>query len=240
MPIPKIPQEWGTRPPRVHFTYTGTPTGHRWQAWVAGPCVWVIAHTKGRSKPCLHQMSGGVLPCPRCAQIEPPAKIGYQPLYRMSDGKPVVVIVYEGEEQYTDRFVLHLPVLVAREADQSDTVFVREVLAARPAYYSTLACRMVSADCTESLLAMWSIPEWTAWCRGQRPAAAAPAPVTPAQAATGPEPATMYTAAHRRWTPVDTPPADAGEDAVQAAVDRARLRAAQAEPHKNGKPKPKG
>lgn len=239
MPIPKIPQEWGNRPPRVHFTYTGTPTGHRWQAWVAGPCLWVIAHTKGRTKPCLHQMTGGVLPCPRCAQIQPPAKIGYQPLYRMSDGKPVVVIVYEGEEQYTDRFTLHLPVQVAREAAESDTVFVREVLAARPAYYSTLSCRMVAADCTESLLAMWALPEWTAWCRGQRPAAAPPPPTKPAAAIdqSGIDP--MYIAAHRRWTPVETPDVTAVEDAVQSAVDRAALRAAQSAPHKNGKLKPK-
>lgn len=241
MPIPKIPPGWGGKGSYVHFSYTGTRCGHKWNAWVAGPAVWVIAHTKGRSKPCLHAMTGGVLPCPRCAQIEPPQQIGYQPLYRGTDGKPVLVIVYEDEQQYTDSFGLHQMVVVGREQEQSDPTFIRASTQSTR-YQSTLAQRMVSADCTESLLAMWAIPEWTLWCRSSAPRTnrEAPTPVveTPLKS-DGTEYSQHMQAAARRWTPPPEPYVAPDPDYIQAALDRAVLRGAQGAP-KNGKPKPKG
>lgn len=241
MPIPKIPPGWGGQSARTHFSYTGTRCASRWEAWIAGPAVWIVAHTKGRSKPCLRLMTGGVLPCPRCAQIEPPQEIGYQPLYRGSDGKPVVVIVYADERQYTDAFVLHQLVVVGREADQSDSVFLRLSLKATQ-YHSTLSQRMVSADCTESLLAMWAIPEWTLWCRSAAPQKTHREPLPPAPAPVrndGSEYSEMTAAAARRWAPPPAVESEAEPDYIQAALDRAALKSKQSV-NGNGKPKPKG
>jgi hypothetical protein len=242
MPVPKIPSGWGGESAYVHFKYVGTPCGKRWQAWVAGPTVWIVGHTKGRTKPCLDVMTGGCLLCSRCAQIEPPKKVGYVPLYRMSDAKPVVVIVYEEEEQYTDRLVTHQGVTVAREIEQSDSIFVRAIIGDYPSYKTTLHVRQRAVDCTQSLLAMWAIPEWTAWCRGSFGQAMA-APPTPT-----PEPTTssgvpfdpMHKAAARRWADPPVVEQTDDSDGTQAALDRALLRKTQASTNGKHKPPPKG
>lgn len=171
MPIPTKPPGGGGQTPRVHFTYLATPRGDRWHAWIAGPCHWFDAHTKGKSKPCLTVMCGGALECPRCTPLDPVEEIGYQPLYREVDGRPCMVIIHEHSRERVDQLKLHARVCVGREEEASAAVWVAPALVATPKYQTTLAERMRPADLTETLLRVWSIPALTEWYRKNNPVA---------------------------------------------------------------------
>jgi len=240
MPIPPIPPGQGGHVPYTHFKYVGTPKRARWQAWVAGPCQWVMGHSKPPSKPCLDRMTCGALLCTRCAKGHEARKMGYQPLYRHSDTKPVVVIVYEEEELFTREFALHQMVTVGREGDDSDSVFLRPVIGQYPKYQTTLFERTRAVDCTDSLLTMWALPEWTAWVKGSYvPVRPTPTPAAaPLFKSDGDEFGPMNAAAARRYA---APPAvESGSLAEAMAPMLDRVKAQEASSNGKHKPKPKG
>src|SRR5215471_14294164 len=84
------------------FSYTGVAAGLKgsFTAWLAGEPYWcdeAHEHTdldKG-TKPCLHWITDGALKCARCRKGRPVKCIGWVPLYRELDHKPIVVIVHE-------------------------------------------------------------------------------------------------------------------------------------------------
>lgn len=178
MAIPQTPPGGGRESAHEHFRYVPTKPGATWYAYLAGDAHWFLAHTKGRSKPCLHAMTGGQLVCERCAQVTPPQVIGYVPLYREVDSRPVMVIVYEYERERLATFKLHQRVLVGREEQQSDGVYLTVALNPKPIFHTTLKHRMKPADLTHVLLRLWGIPELTHWYSVTHGAADA-APVQP-------------------------------------------------------------
>lgn len=175
MALPTKPPGGGGQTPRVHFTYVGTAKGARWNAWCAGPCHWFDCHTKGRTKPCLAAISGGALDCPRCTPLDPIDEIGYQPLYREIDARPVMVIVHEHSREQVDSLALHNRVLVGREEEASAAVWITHALKRTPLYTSSLPYLMRPADLTETLLRVWNLPVLTEWYRKNVPQTA-PAP----------------------------------------------------------------
>lgn len=165
MSLPQTPPGGGGRRAHVHWVYIPTPKGKNWTAWIAGPCHWYTCHTKGKSKPCLHCMTGGDLTCELCSPFEVPVVIGYQPLYRECDGRPCQVVVHEYSREAIDAFKLHQPVRIMRGEGSTDSVAIMPQLGSAPRYTSRLAERLRPADLTETLLRMWSMPELTEWYR---------------------------------------------------------------------------
>ena len=165
MPLPQHPPGSGGKRARVHYCYVSTQPGQNWHAWIAGPCHWFLSHTKGRSQPCVEEMTDGEIHCERCAAGHQCEVIGYQPLYREVDCKPVMVIVHEYGREAIDALKLHQRVTVGRGAEQSDGVYVTPALKSEPRYTSTLPERMRPADLAETLLRVWRIPELAEWYR---------------------------------------------------------------------------
>lgn len=153
----------GDKPRREHWTYTGTPNGTTWHAYIAGPCLWLDCHTKGRTKPCVRCVTNGEVPCHVCNAFNEPVETGYQPLYRECDGKPVVVIVHEYSRDIISSLKFHARVVVGRGRVQSDPLFIQRSMNQEPRYTTTIPHRLRPADPTESLLTTWKLPELTAW-----------------------------------------------------------------------------
>jgi hypothetical protein len=149
---------------RTHFCYVPTPNGHKWPAHVAGPCHWVLGHEVNRkSKVCPAWFTDDELTCEWCSPINAPIEIGYQPLYRQADGKPVLVVVKDPERPDIDKLKFHGRVIVAREREASAGLYVRTALEKEPLYQSTLPERHAVPDITHSMLALWGIPAVKAW-----------------------------------------------------------------------------
>jgi hypothetical protein len=165
MGLPNAPRGGGGRRAYVHVPYVSTRAGQTWCAYVAGPCQWFSCHTSSRTKPCLHEMTGGMLACARNHDIDAPQVIGYQPLRRQLDGRPVMVIVYELQREHVDKLPLHSLVVVGRGTEPTDTVYVRSQAGRVNWYTSTIAANMQPIDVTETLLKIWAMPELTEWYR---------------------------------------------------------------------------
>jgi hypothetical protein len=240
MPLPQAAPGGGRSGAHEHFRYVPTQPGAKWSAYVAGPCHWFLAHTRGRSKPCLHEMTGGELTCERCAQITPPQVIGYQPLYREVDSRPVMVIVYEYERDRCDALKLHQRVTIGREDQQSDGVWVTVALNPRPVFHTTLKCRMAPVDLTSVLLKLWGLPDLTAWYEQTHGKSDSPVSLAPtAKAKEEPKQSNgqpfgpMYRRAAVRAAATDD---DSVQEAMQRALQKAKEREQSAA--KNGKHKP--
>lgn len=160
----KAPQK-GAKNRRIHFPFITTPRGYSWDAHIAGPCHWFDCHEIGRSKPCLHCITDGELPCEKNHDIDEPVEIGYQPLWQKDNGRPGFVIVYEYARESIDKLQLHCQVTVSRAKGKSDTVSIAYSGLNLPKYRSTREDFMRPVDLTESLLRIWKIPELVAWVR---------------------------------------------------------------------------
>jgi hypothetical protein len=207
----------GGRKARAHFTYVPTDPKRPWNAYVAGPCMWFTCHTKGRSKPCLESVTDGELTCPRCNELDPPQDIGYQPLYRAADSKPVMVIVHDYTREIVDSLRFHSRVLVSRGHAASDGVMVNPALDQLPKFQTALPERMRAAQPIESLLRLWGIPELIQWHNETEgtnfPVCITPPRKKPVPAKEGkPAPA-----------PASAPAGDMAETALEA-MERIRLR----------------
>lgn len=163
MPLRQTPPGRGGVPARVFWVYIPTGKGEQWHAHVAGPCHWFECHTKGRSKPCLRCITGDELKCESCGPFNPVEPVGYQPLYRESDGRPCMTIVHDYAREQVDALKLHQRVVVGRNRGSTDGVYVMAALKTEPRYQTQLPERKRPADLTDTLLRVWAMPELTAW-----------------------------------------------------------------------------
>lgn len=159
-------------PAEMHFRYVGTKIGSTWHGWIAGPPQWYWCHTMHRTKPCLKELTDGQVECALCGQARAPQNVGYLGVYREVDAKPVLVVLHDEQMERADQLRLHERVLIGREDNAADGVWVSPALKPQPAYHTTLKERMVACDLTNTLLKLWALPELTAWYRkGEQPAA---------------------------------------------------------------------
>ncbi len=227
---------------RVHFRYVGVAPNKTWPAHVAGPAMWFQCHTSERTKPCLHWMTNGELGCPRCKGTDETKELGYQPLYRSSDGCPVMVVLYADQREHADKLAHHERAIVGREGEKGDAVYIRRAFEQTPKYQSSLMVRMVPADLTETLLIMWKIPELVEWYRRQ-PKQSDNAVSLPTGVAVRPDGkpySPMMQAAAKRHG-ADVLPIPETTATFDEAYARMEQRKAQADkPSTNGHTKPKG
>lgn len=163
MSLPSTPR--GALPQRrVHFRFTPTDRGSKWHAWIAGPALWIASHTQHRSTPCCTVVTKSKVKCERCAKGHTVETIGYVPLYRDIDWKPVCVIVHEDQRDVCDKLWLHAFVLIGRQGGSGDGVWLRPTVTDLK-FETTLPERKVEADITESCLTYWKLPEFEAWYR---------------------------------------------------------------------------
>lgn len=165
MSLPQVPPEGDSTRAYVHFHYCATDPSKKWHAWCAGPCMWFLCHPSKRSKPCVRLMTNGKVECSRCATDVLPQVLGYLPLYREVDARPVMIVLHEYTREVVDKLRLHQRVIVGREDSQSDGVYVAPALTQNPVFQSTLKERQRPADLTETLLRIWNLPELTKWYR---------------------------------------------------------------------------
>jgi hypothetical protein len=147
----------------VHFPYVSTSAGAKWFAYVAGPCHWIIGHDKGRTKVCTTWATDGQVKCKLCSPLNPKKELGYQPLYRATDTKPVMVLVHEEVRETIDKLQFHDRVIVGRELDATAGVFVVRALQAEPKFHSTLHAKNTPAALDMVLVRIWNMPEYTSW-----------------------------------------------------------------------------
>lgn len=169
MSLPKAPPGEGGRSSYTHFHYCATDPAKQWHAWIAGACEWYECHPSKRTKPCVHIMTSGTLPCKYCAMGLPIETCGYQSLYREVDARPVFVVLHNYTRERVDSLKLHERVVVGREASQSDGVWVARALKPQPLFVTTLKERMRPSDLTETLLRVWGLPELVEWYRREFP-----------------------------------------------------------------------
>lgn len=149
--------------PYTHFAHVKTAKGQKWNAYVAGPIKWFVCHEGKRTKPCLCVISDNKLTCPMCDAQVPVRTMGYAPLYRQDDGKPVFALVYDGAREQLDSLKLHERVLVGRGPDNNDTIYILKALSHEPVYQTRLPERMRPANLTMTLLRVWGIPILSRW-----------------------------------------------------------------------------
>ena len=110
-------------------------------------------------------MTARVLHCPRCTPNDPVERIGYVPLYRERDGRPVFVIVHEYSREAVDKLKFHDRVFVSRGPEQSDGTAIEKHREQSPQFNSRLPERNRWADLSETLLTVWGYPALRDWYR---------------------------------------------------------------------------
>ena len=164
MKLPNAAPGEGRQSDRDHWNNWEVAGGQKHHAYYAGGTQWFVAHPSDKgTKPCLEWMTGGKLPCRWCHAAKVPQQIGYVPVFRAVDYRPLFVIVYQEEREWIEMLRLHDRVQVGRESERGARIWVRVCLDQTPAFTTTLARRMVEADITQSLLTLWKLPDLTAW-----------------------------------------------------------------------------
>jgi len=163
MPVRQSPPGRGGEQRAPHFVHVKTAQGEQWHAYCAGPCQWYDCHAKGRTKPCLHKVTGGELVCEKCSPLNPVERIGYQPLFRQLDSKPCFVVVHETVEEQVSALRHLSRVIVGRGEDKSDGVYVIPALNPDPRFQSAVAWKLRPIDLLPSLLRVWGMPELQQW-----------------------------------------------------------------------------
>jgi hypothetical protein len=224
------------------FSYCPVAHGLKatFSAWLAGEPYWAEEaheHTKDDpgTKPCLHWLTDGELKCPRCRRARPVKCIGWVPLYREIDSRPVVVIVHESASDLLAGLRHPATVLVGRIGPK-DSVFVRRA-DTQVTFKSEKQTRMSPIDITNDLLMMWNMPEYNEWLRGQRVTALTQhvkQTEEPKRSDGKPFDPFHRNAAVRYSTPDVHAVGELADDAVKAAVART------SKPSKNGHHKPSG
>lgn len=221
------------------FSYYGVPSGTKssFGAWLAGPVYWAQAHEHTKAapgtKPCLDWMTDGALRCPRCRPHTVPTWIGWVPLYREEDHKPILVLIHESAMDLVAGLSYPVRVLVGR-CDDTSSVFVKRA-ESQIAFKTENDQRKCPVDLTANLLTMWALPQLDEWLMLQRHEARSEAPVKSDGEPFGP----MTAAAAQKYAA----PADDGGPSAEtfdAVRERLRNRAADLKPSVNGKHKPKG
>lgn len=163
MPGRQTPPGKGGQNKPLFFGWVETEKNKQWYAHVAGKAQWYECHHVGKSKPCLHEVSGGELECPHCNAGKFCETIGYLPLYRAIDGKPCSVLVHADVRDVVDQHKYLDYVMIGRAGGQSDGVYVVRPMTKGPKFYSTLEAKNTEADIWPTLVRMWKIPALTEW-----------------------------------------------------------------------------
>lgn len=169
MNVPKASPGEGPKKERDHFPHWSIGGGERHFAYIAGPTAWVIGHPSDKgTKPCLCWMTTNALPCRFCALGKCPCRLGYVPLYRAVDWKPLLVIVYDEEQEWIDKTNTHDRVQIGREKEKGARLWVRRCLEQEPKYATTVTRRQHPQDVDESMLTLWKMPELMSWLAHRR------------------------------------------------------------------------
>lgn len=163
MPIRKNTPGGGGGSRTDSFSYVHTGVDQPWFGWLAGEVVWVKAHlSKGPTKICVRWATDGAVPCQRCGPKSTVEDIGYVPIYRESDGAPVLVICYDTAYDFLSLVKPHQYVRVSREGASTERVTVQAALSKKP-YKTSLKRRQVAVDISDLLVRLWNVTEYTQW-----------------------------------------------------------------------------
>jgi hypothetical protein len=145
------------------FSYDRTLTDKPWWGWLAGEPVWIVGHLENRpTKICVDWATDGKVPCWRCGPRAILEDIAYVPIYRESDGAPILVIVYDNSYDFLVK-CKHLDyVRVVREGADTERVTVQKNLHQKK-YVTSLKRRQTPVDLSEDLVRMWDLNEYTEW-----------------------------------------------------------------------------
>lgn len=125
--------------------------------------MWFECHQPRKTKPCIAIMTARAVECPWCRPEYPIVQRGYVPLYRQSDWAPRCVIVSDLYRDTVDKFALHDRVMIGKEGEATDPVWIMRALEARPVFNTTLRHRYDPVDLTESLLRIWGNADLAKW-----------------------------------------------------------------------------
>lgn len=148
------------RPGTDHFTFARSPV-KPWSAHVAGECYGCMCHWWPHSKPCLSDFTSGEIKCDPAFHAGDYFWRGFLPVYRCNDGRPMGVIVGDGQYDAVENLLYGDRVLIGHGSDRYDTSWVEKQEGA--AYQSTLEKRKNSIDVLPLLIHMWNLPELTTW-----------------------------------------------------------------------------
>lgn len=163
MSLKNAPSEEVNNRRGVHFMYTPTEAGKSWRAYIAGPCLWIRAHGTGKTRPCLDWLTDGALMCDHCQKGQESQLVGYQPLWRETDGRPCCVIVHADQRESVDSFKRPAGIQVCREFGVGNGVYFRKPMSALPVFHAVHPAKLCDADMTDSCLRMWKIPALVSW-----------------------------------------------------------------------------
>lgn len=111
------------------WTHVGAAPGTEWLGWIAGDAIGVRCHVgDDPSSACLRHYLGQQTGCARCAKHHRLEWLWYQPIWRESDWKPVVVIFHEDQLDVLDRLKVLQQVTVGRGKEKKSGMFVRPIL----------------------------------------------------------------------------------------------------------------
>lgn len=218
------------------FSYTPVQSGLKngFHGWIAGETYWCQAHEHSKAtpgtKPCLEWMTEGAVRCPRCRPQVVTTWVGYVPLYREADHKPIIIILHEGAMDLLAGLAYPDYVLVGR-VDMTSSVFVRKSDNAL-SFRTDNEQRKAPRDITPDLLTMWQMPALEEWIMAQRRKQPKPTVTAPRIRGDGkPFSPFMQGAAAKHGLPegVREPASDVGD-----ALSRVARRAAAAGPSTNG------
>ena len=141
-----------------HWTSARVKAGEYFDGWIAGPMVGVEIHNASVSKPCLKLYCGHLAECPGCKAGLKTGWIGYLPIYRSSDLRPVVVVTRADMLEVIESLEHLAGVRIGRNEGKSEPVWVR----ANPGlarFTSAMAYKMKPQSCTDWLPILWRYRE---------------------------------------------------------------------------------
>jgi len=231
--IPQCTPGEGRKDDHIGFSYwRGITGGQKHFAYVAGAPVWLICHPSDKgTKPCLHWMTKGALPCRFCHASKMPQEGGYLPVWAAVNWSPKLLFLYGDEREHVEKLELHNRVIVGREVGKGERLYVRLAMNQEPTFDTTDPRKKVSRDITHSLLLMWKLPELVEWLARASDNALSPTPVP--LKSDGKEFDPMHQAAAKRATAKGATDGAATDDYTKI-VNRVKDKTAERDALKNG------
>lgn len=129
--MPMFPdQEPPKRGSSDHFDFWKVAAGERFDAWIGGPYVPVLAHYFDFTKPCRERITKGAVPCPYDHETHILYWRAYVPLWT-TEHRRIVVMVSELMRPFLLKAALHAPVVVGRTKEDKAAVTIKPRMAAR-------------------------------------------------------------------------------------------------------------